>query len=76
LAANVKSDGRESLELGALETMFPLRVGSNVAQTNIFQYAPHPDGRFLVNVLEAGEPTINVITNWEKAVADAGSARR
>ena len=45
--------------------------------SNIFAYSPHPDGqRFLVNALvETGEPTVNVITNWQRAAADQAGRR-
>jgi hypothetical protein len=62
----VESDARGGLR-GAPQTIFEMGIGPGLNQIlNIFAYAPHPDGRFLVNVMEPGEPTINVITNWQK----------
>jgi hypothetical protein len=51
--------------------LFDVRAGLIVAQSNTFAYSPHPDGkRFLVNALaEDEQPVVNVITNWQKAVA-------
>ena len=77
MAATVDADGRGGLHTGPPQKMFPVRATSTVPQQNIFAYSPHPDRqRFLVNQLvETGEPTINVITNWQKA-ATAGSQTR
>jgi hypothetical protein len=38
----------------------------------VFSYSPHPDGkRVLVNsLIDEGEPTINLITNWHKAIPE------
>jgi hypothetical protein len=52
--------------------LFEVRATSTVPQQNIFAYSPRPDGqRFLVNQLvETGEPTVNVITHWQNGVAE------
>ena len=73
MAATVDADGRGGLHAGAPQKMFAVRATSTVVQNNVFAYSPHPDRqRFLVNQLvETGEPTVNVITNWQKSVASA-----
>jgi hypothetical protein len=73
MAATVDAVGRGGLHTGPPQKMFPVRATSTVPQQNIFAYSPHPDRqRFLVNELvETGEPTINVITNWQKSVTAA-----
>jgi len=70
MAATVDSDGRGGLHTGPPQKLFEVRATSTVPQSNIFDYSPHPDRqRFLVNALvETGEPTVNVITNWQKSV--------
>jgi len=70
MAATVNADGRSGLRIGSPEKLFEVRATSTVPQSNIFAYSPHPDRqRFLVNALvETGEPTVNVITNWQKSV--------
>jgi Tol biopolymer transport system component len=71
MAVAVDADGRGGLTIGSPKALFPLRAPINFAANDVWSYSPHPDGkRFLVNALvEAGEPTINVITNWQKAVS-------
>ena len=73
MAATVDADGRGGLRIGSPQKLFEVRATSIVPQQNIFAYSPHPDRqRFLVNELvETGEPTVNVITNWQKSVAGA-----
>jgi hypothetical protein len=46
-------------------------VRTVVPQANFFSYSPSADGqRFLMRILpDAALPTLNVITNWEKAQA-------
>ena len=70
MAATVDADGRGGLRIGSPQKLFDARVLPYVPQGNTFSYSPHPDRRrFLVNVLgETGEPTVNVITNWQKSV--------
>jgi serine/threonine protein kinase len=72
MAATIEADGRGGLRIGTPHKLFEARVNTIVAQNNIFVYSPHPDQqRFLVNTLvETGEATVNVITNWQKAVTD------
>jgi hypothetical protein len=71
--AVVESNGGE-LRSGTPQRMFQVNITSFFPTLNIFAYAPHPDGRFLVNVAEVGELTINVMTNWQKAAADNGKS--
>jgi len=70
MAATVDADGRGGLRIGPPQKLFLVRATATVPQSNIFAYSPHPDRqRFLVNQLvEIGEPTVNVITNWQKSV--------
>jgi hypothetical protein len=70
MAATVEADGRGGLRTGAAQTLFEVRALTYVPQSNSFLYSPHPDRqRFRVNALiETGEPTVNVITNWQKSV--------
>ena len=57
------------------QKLFEFRATTAVLRANIFAYSPHPDGRFLVNVTpEAGEPTVNVVTNGRKYIADRQAA--
>lgn len=59
--------------MGTPQRMFEARATTIVPQSNTFLYSAHPDRqRFLVNQsVETGEPAINVITNWQKAVSTA-----
>jgi serine/threonine protein kinase len=68
MAVTVDADGRGGLHIGAPQKLFLVRATAVVPQSNVFIYSPHPDRqRFLVNALvETGERTINVITNWQK----------
>ena len=71
LVMELESDGRSGVRTRTPQRLFEFRARMITPQSNVFAYSPHPDGqRSLVNALaEAGEPTINVITNWQKAVA-------
>ena len=71
MAATADADGRGGLRIGSPQKLFDVRALSVVPQGNVFVYSPHPDRqRFLVNQsVETGEPTVNVITNWQKSVA-------
>jgi hypothetical protein len=73
MAATVDADGRDGLRIGAPQKLFEFRTYSFIPQNNLFAYSPHPDRkRFLVNqAAETDEPTVNVITNWQKSVAGA-----
>jgi len=50
-----------------------LSAGLAARGHDVFVYSPHPDRqRFLVNQsVETGEPTVNVITNWQRSVTAA-----
>jgi Tol biopolymer transport system component len=71
LAATVEADRQGGLRTGTPQRLFDIRAQLSVIQNNVWVYSSHRDGqRFLVNVsTEAGEPTINVITNWQKTVS-------
>ncbi len=77
MASTVDADGRGGLRIGSAQKLFEVRATSTVPQSNMFAYSPHPDRqRFLVNQLvETGEPTVNVITNWQKAAAEQAGRR-
>jgi Tol biopolymer transport system component len=71
MAVAVEPDGRGGLRpFGPPQRLFELRIPMNLAAANRWSYSPHPDGkRFLVNALvEGGQPALNIITNWQKAV--------
>ena len=70
-AATVEAFGQGGLRTGTPQRLFDIRAQGTVIQANVFVYSPQRDGqRFLVNALtEEGEPTINVITNWQKTVS-------
>jgi hypothetical protein len=72
MAATVKAAGREGVRVGTPERLFELHANPVIPQRNSFAYSPSPDGqRFLVNTLvESGQATVNVITNWQNAVAE------
>ena len=65
----VQSGPRGDFQPGASQALFDFRAIVYVPTSNIFLYSPSADGqRFLVHV-QSGDaaPTLNVITNWEKA---------
>ena len=49
--------------------LFEFRGTNTTPQANVFLYSPTSDGqRFLVSASASdAEPTLNVITNWERA---------
>jgi Tol biopolymer transport system component len=57
---------------GPPRELFQFNTRQIVPQANVFCYSPHPDGkRVLVNsLIDEGEPTINLITNWHKAIPE------
>jgi Tol biopolymer transport system component len=71
MAVAIDADGRGGLRIGPPQKLFEVRAYVIVPQNNAFLYSPHPDRqRFLVNELvETGDPTVNVITNWQSGVA-------
>lgn len=60
---------RGDFQAGALQALFEFRAISVTTTANAFMYSPSADGqRFLVGVQPGDvQPTLNVITNWEKA---------
>jgi Tol biopolymer transport system component len=70
MAVTVDSDGHGGLRIGSPQRLFEVRTRTIVAQGNVWSYSPAPDGkRFLVNVqADSEEPTLNVISNWHKAI--------
>ena len=71
MAVPVKSRPGGPLEIGVPKPLFPFQAINVQPEYNQFSYSPAADGqRFLMNVLpDAALPTLNVITNWEHAVA-------
>jgi hypothetical protein len=71
MAVALQPDGHGGLRAGAPEKLFEFRSLNVVAAGNNWTYSPHPDRqRFLVNNLTSTEqPTVNVILNWQRAVA-------
>jgi Tol biopolymer transport system component len=68
-AVTVEADGEGELRIRSPERLFSFRAPMNLLATDMWSYSVHPNGKFLVNALvESGEPMINVITNWQKAV--------
>ena len=61
------------LQAGVPKALFAPQMRGTVPQANLFSYGPSADGqRFLMNILpDASEPTLNVITNWERLVPGA-----
>ena len=68
MAISVTTDARGGLRFGIPEELFDVRALAIIPQNNAWSYAARADGKqFLVNALRrAGEPTINVISNWNK----------
>jgi Tol biopolymer transport system component len=71
MAVALEPDGHGGLRTGAPEKLFDFSGISSVPQSNAWTYSPHPDRqRFLVSVSTAtDQPTVNVILNWQRAVA-------
>jgi Tol biopolymer transport system component len=69
MAVAVKSGAHGDFQAGAPQALFEFRAIGVVPQGNNFLYSPSADGqRFLALVQAPGaEPTVNVISNWEKA---------
>jgi Tol biopolymer transport system component len=70
MSVAIESDGHGGLRIPAPQRLFDIRVNRLSPLSSAFSYNPAPDGkRFLVNELvDTAEPTVNVITNWQKAV--------
>ena len=57
-------------EIGDPQSLFTFEILTTAAINNQFDYSPSSDGqRFLVNRQAGGTGTLNVVTNWERAVA-------
>jgi serine/threonine protein kinase len=69
MAVAVQSGPRGDFQAGAPQSLFEFRQIGSTPTNNSFLYSPSADGqRFLVHVQPGdAEPTLNVITNWEKA---------
>ena len=69
MAVAVQSGPRGDFQTGAPQALFEFRQIGSTTTNNSFLYSPSADGqRFLVHVQPSdAEPTLNVITNWEKA---------
>jgi eukaryotic-like serine/threonine-protein kinase len=69
MAVAVQSGPRGDFRAGAPQALFEFRAITQAPPGNGFLYSPSADGqRFLVRVQPGdAEPTLNVITNWEKA---------
>jgi len=74
LAVPVHADSGGGISTGVPVALFGFKGRTVVQQSNMWVYAPSPDGRrFLVAVTaETAAPAIHVITNWLKATKDAG----
>ena len=71
MAVATQSGPRGEFQAGVSQPLFEFRAINYTETGSIFLYSPSVDGqRFLVNVQVGNtEPTLNVITNWEKAAA-------
>ena len=74
MAVPMHAESRGGISAGVPVALFRLRAGGYLPQSNVWKYAPSPDGqRFLVLAdAETAAPAIHVITNWLKATQDAG----
>jgi serine/threonine protein kinase/Tol biopolymer transport system component len=65
----VQSGAHGDFAVGTPKALFEFRALGTVSEANVFLYSPSADGqRFLATVQASDEePTLNVITNWEKA---------
>jgi len=71
MAVPIQTGPSSVFESGAPAPLFVFPVIAIVPQSNSFAYGVAADGeRFLANVLaDSGSPTLNVVVNWQKAVA-------
>ena len=69
MAAPVQSGLGGDFRAGAAQALFEFLSNGTTPVGNVFLYSPSADGqRFLVNLpVGDAEPTLNVISNWEKA---------
>ncbi len=60
----------DSLEIGSQQKLFETRTVGIAPRYSQFRYRVEADGRFLANTrAETAEPSINLITNWQKLPA-------
>jgi Tol biopolymer transport system component len=73
MAVSVQSRPGGPLQAGVPKALFDVQTRTIIPEANQFSYSPSADGqRFLMRILpDATLPTLNVITNWEKAAAAA-----
>jgi hypothetical protein len=71
VAVPIQPESRPVFKADAPKPLFAFRGRSYLAQSNAFAYSVATNGeRFLVNVpVNTSEPMLNIIVNWEKAVA-------
>ena len=69
MAVAVQPGPRGDFQAGAPQALFEFHSIASSPALNMFMYSPSADGqRFLVNAVSGGAaPTLNLITNWEKA---------
>lgn len=69
MAVPIESGSHGEFQAGTPQALFEFRAGPTVATSNYFLYSPSADGRRFMVIVQAGddEPTLNVVTNWEKA---------
>jgi serine/threonine protein kinase len=71
MVVTVEGDGRGELRIIAPQRLFDFHAPMNLVANDRRSYSlGRDDKRFLVNALvESSAPTVNIITNWQKAVA-------
>ena len=69
MSVPVQSGPHGEFKAGTPQALFEFRAFDHFPGNNIFLYSPSADGqRFLVHVIPGDAvPTVNVVTNWEKA---------
>ena len=77
MAVPMHADSRGGISAGVPVALFRLRAlgrSGSAPSSNVWQYAPSPDGqRFQMSLpAETAAPAIHVITNWLKATKDGG----
>jgi len=69
MAVAVQAGPRGDFQAGAPQTLFEFRALYILPAFNNFLYSPSADGQRFLAIVQAGDatPTLNVISNWEKA---------
>jgi Tol biopolymer transport system component len=77
-AVSVEPDASAGLRVGVPHELFATRIRFIFTTDNVFSYSPdHGGQRFLVNVLASeGQPIVNVITDWQRAIPAPSTAPR